>query len=233
MAVLPSAHALIIDDFSVGPIVLTDTEAFGVVSEVQTGLDPARVAGGSRAITFEALDVSFPFDTAGSVTVAVATDGGGALQHTPDPGFTAANFFVNYGNTDLGQSPISLDFLTNGADRLRFEFNFTTAFITPVVPTVAFDLLLDSGGGSALDFVIFESVNAPTTVDVLFSDILALNPDFDLTDVTGLTFGTSNGTLDGPFELASIRVVPEPTAVLVMAPCVFGLMRRRRDGQRP
>lgn len=42
-----SAHGVIIDDFSVGPIVVERTGASGV-TQSQSGLDPAHVVGGSR-----------------------------------------------------------------------------------------------------------------------------------------------------------------------------------------
>ena len=225
--VCASAHALLIDDFTEGGVTLTAPLGGGTFSDLKTGLDPAHIAPTARHITFNAID-PFPFGDVGSVTVEVDTSGAGALRHLPDPGLVAANFFVSYGNTLLGLPAMSLNLTLDGGSRLAFDFGFTQPNPGGGSSSFAADLFLRSGNGVGFsNFTQIPTSSTPFTVDILFSDMLAASPSFDLTDVTEISFGTSNGTLRGPLELLRVYTIPEPTC-LSLAILAFSLNLRLR-----
>ncbi len=219
---IPSASALLIDDFTDGSVTLTSV-SFGTVSDLQTGLDPSHVAATGRHITFNAIGGT------GEVTVEVDPSSGGAFRHSPDVGLSAANFFVSYGNTSLGLPPMSLDLLANGADRVSIDFAYT---IPDPGHNFAMGFQIISGNNTGYyNFGAVPVSNSPFTVDIKFADILAATPTIDLSDITEMWFGTSNGTMGGAFEVVRIYTPPEPgnfATITIMLATILGRIRLRR-----
>ena len=206
------ASALLIDDFSTGAATVTDPLGPGRASDLQTGLDTTRTVGGARHVEFNAID-PFPFGDTGQVSVQVDTTAG-VLRHNPDPGLAGANLFVSYGDTSLGLPAISLDLLADGTDRLVFEFLST---IPNPEGRFALDVILRSENGAQFyKHAQVPSSNSPSTIAIHFDEILSAQPAFDLMQVTQISFGTGNGTMNGFFELNRVATVPEPGAVLMV-----------------
>lgn len=223
-----SASALLIDDFSNGAATVTDPLGSGRASDLQTGLDATRTVGGARHVEFNAID-PFPFGDIGQVTVQVDTTAG-VLRHNPDPGLAAANLFVSYGDTSLGLPVISLDLLSDGADRLVFDFLST---IPNLEGRFALDVILQSENGTQFyKHAPVPSSPAPSKVAISFGEILSAQPTFDLTQVSLISFGTSNGTMNGFFELSRVATVPEPGAVLMVF-VLLALLPNRTSRYRP
>ena len=222
---VPTAiHALVIDDFEVGALVKLDDLSSGGVSELQLGLDPAHTAATARYIAFNASD-PFPFGDTGAVTVQVDTADGGALRYLPDPGLTAANFIVNYGQTRFGLPPMSLDLLADGATQLSFEFGSTRR--EDQLP-FSMDIRLSSGSGTSFGTFLPLPVSPDTSrLNIPFSQILSQSPNFDLSRVTIIQFGSANGTISGPFVLNKIETIPEPSTVSCLVIGLLATITRR------
>jgi hypothetical protein len=200
-----SARAVTIDDFSQGAVTLVDSLGAGSVSDLKTGLSPAHTAATARLLSFNAIDPA-PFGNTGSVTVKVDTANGGSLKLMPDPGLTAANFFINYGVTALGLPAMSLNLLAGGADRLILDFGYTIPDATSQFASFHMDILFRSGNGQTYStFPLFPNSTTPFSFEMPFSEIKSRQPNLDLTHITNLRFGTANGTMQGTFELREIR----------------------------
>jgi hypothetical protein len=199
------ARAVTIDDFSQGAVTLVDALGPGSVTDLKTGLSPAHTAATARRVSFNAIDPS-PFGSTGSVTVKVDTANGGSLKLMPDPGLTAANFFISYGTTSLGLPAMSLNLLAGGADRLILNFGYTIPDATSQFASFHMDILFRSSNGQTYStFPLFPNSSTPFSFEMPFSEIKSRQPNLDLANITGLTFGTSNGTMQGEFELREIR----------------------------
>ncbi|MEM6749450.1 MAG: hypothetical protein AAGA57_00845 [Planctomycetota bacterium] len=227
-----SQAGLIIDDFTVGPVVLTDTTGASgpsIESVVQTGLDTSAVAAGGRYIQFNAID-PFPFGDIGSVTVEVDASSQGVLRHSPDLGLTAANFFVRYGDRDSGLEAISLDLLAGGADRIVIDFAFASDLTGSFGGMLGFDFVLTSESAFFRAFPRFNTSAMAFRVELLFADILASSPGLDLQAIDLIELGSSNGTLGGNFEITAIRTTPEPGAAsIALAMAGMTVTRRQRS----
>jgi hypothetical protein len=203
------ASAIVIDDFSQGGVTLSDAVGGGSAADLKTGLDPAHTIGASRYVTFNALQIQS--GATGQVTVQV-DPAAGVLRYSPDTGLTAANFAVEYGNTSLGQPPISLDLLADGADRFRFDFDATQG------QSFFIDFLANSANGaSAYVYKQIPVSSAPFSFDITFAEILSNIPTLDLSHITRITFGTGNGNFRGTFALSSVSTVPEPSSFFLMS----------------
>jgi hypothetical protein len=224
------AFAILIDDFSQGDVTLTDSTAIGSVSDLKTGLDPLHTAAGARHITFNVYDMA-PFGDMGNVTVSVSS---GSLRHQPQPGLTAANFFVNYGVTSLGLPPMSLNLAADGAHSLALDFLSAMPDASLSANTnFGYDLIIKSGNGTSIlasrTFPVSASSFTVRHPFAAMTNVQPIGSTFDFSNVTEIRFGTSNGTFYGPFSLTSIRTVPEPASLVVWLVLPALAVRRRKS----
>jgi hypothetical protein len=223
---IEDAHAILIDDFTQGAVTLSDPVGPGNASDLKTGLDPAHALATARFVTFNALQIQT--GATGQVTVQVDPSGGGCLRYSPDPGLTAANFFVEYGSTSVGEPTMSLNLLADGADRFSFDF------VSSQGSSFFMDFLVTSANGAqAYIYKQFPVSSVPFTTGIVFSELLNSRPTLDLAHVTQIEFGTSNGNFRGSFALADVRTVPEPPGLAMATAAIsISLLSRSRLAQR-
>lgn len=201
----PIASARVIDDFTVGPISLTNTLDAGYVRQTQTGLDPAHVVGGVRDWAYDVRDnFSDPAASDAGVRMGVAAP---AAAGEPDKFFydaddrvTAVNFWLEYdaGNSaaglaldmpSLGHNAIAIDVLTS-----NFEANHGHL-----------DVLVESAQSVQTRYKFMPLPNSATPYRVVMPLFTSTQPTPQ--SVKRLRLGTSNGVLFGDFELGGIETV--------------------------
>jgi hypothetical protein len=116
LAAADQATAVIIDDFSVGPVTVTRDGATAATS-TQTGLDPGHVLGGNRNIVvgeFGASSQSLTIDSALRELRFTAPTGGGY-------------FDLEYGSE---AQPLNIDLTADGSDAFLVEFAGPGGFVS-------------------------------------------------------------------------------------------------------
>jgi len=201
------ALGVVIDDFTEGPVSLTDELGFGSVSDLKLGLDPSHVAAGARYVTFNA--IGQPSGGSDTVTVEVDPNGTGSFRQSPAPNLSAANLFVIYGDTSFGLPPMTLDLLANNADRLSIAFNHTIPNADPYAD-FALGVFLFSDNAGFYTWVRLPSSDGPFVLDIPYDDVLSSSPNLDLSAITKMRFGTSNGTMQGHFEISEVYTSGSP-----------------------
>jgi hypothetical protein len=185
--------AAIIDDFSIGPLALTQLKGQPFTSIVQNGLDPARVIGGKRTVK---LNVNGPTPNGGvQLTVDTAI---GRFQYQADDGYSAANFSIGYGGAT---NDLRADLLSDGSNALVLDFDFAQF----EQGEGAFDIVLDTASERSYLFVPVGSSTTPFSLVLPFKAFTALSPGDDFGHVVGIEIGTGNGNLRGDFSLDGIR----------------------------
>jgi hypothetical protein len=203
----PSVRAIVIDDFTVGPIHL-ERNAGVAVSHIQTGLDPAHVLGGQREI------VLGQFYENGQVLDIDTSAQRMSLTSAPFPAL--AGLDVTYGSRTV---PLGIDLTAEGHDRFVFDF-------VGALPSCCSSFRVTSATGSALqiDSVDLENYYDGNVATIPFSEFSGV----DFTNVASLEldFGRHRG-----FVLGAIYTIPEPmTAWLpvgaMAAACITRFCRR-------
>lgn len=218
------ALAVVIDDFSDGSIELRRIIGDPIGMAAWGLLDRDHVLGEMRTFKFRAYS---PTGALGGTTIAVHADSG-KLKYESDPGVTAANLEFSYGPPF---QPLFADFTVGGADRLRFQFDFTD-FETPAafdvrVRTISYSEVVT---WTAIASLQLPNSAVPFSVDLPFSKLQEAQPYLmDFSQVIEFSFGSSNGSLLGEFVLDSITTVPEPAtiAIAILAACSVCCVRKR------
>lgn len=187
--------AVVIDDFSVGPItVATNGVQFNTATATQTDLPAEHVALGGREFRGQQVSsvVSLSVDTAGE---------GRFIYDAPVSGI---NTSVRY------QSTTSVDLTAGGANHLVLRF--ASAMFDPPTnrtPAAGFiDISLSSPTGSRGAYLRINNSAEPFYIAVPFSLLGAGTPTgFNPAQFRGLMFGTGNGNLHGTFVLDAIESV--------------------------
>ena len=217
---LSSAFAnadVILDSFEAGPLTVTADNANGNVGVAQENLAADDVFLGLRRTTVQG-------DLASGAVQAVISDGT-VTYISNAPQFNESTIFgVSFDGRLL---------LTYLADN-RFEpFDLTTlpgeTFAIDIDSVdfggdTAVDASVSLGGGS-VDFDVVESAS-PYTIFVSLSDLD--DAGSDLSNAINLTFDFSQIGPSTSFSIESIRVVPEPTTVVLVGFGVSLLLPRRR-----
>jgi hypothetical protein len=199
--------AVIIDDFSVGPIALSRTGATPVTA-TQSGLDPAHVLGGGR-------EISIGTDGSAVQTLTIDTTVG-ELITSSDPNLTY--YRIRYGSD---ASPLNLNFGVNRAILLE-----ATDLPAP-------NITLFSAGGTANVGPSFAGVTQrPLPVGTAYLMPLSLFQSravgaFDPTLITSIQISAVRQS--GTARLTTILIVPEPggAVLLVCAAVILGRPLRR------
>jgi hypothetical protein len=199
-----SVQAIIIDDFTVGPIHL-ERNGGVAVNQIQTGLDPVHVLGGQRSLVLgqnyedgQVLDI----DTSARRM---------SLTSAPFPAL--AGLDVTYGSRTV---PLGIDLTADGHDRFVFDFEGIGCCNTFTVTSLAGNIL-------SSDFVELRNYYNGRAAIVPFSEFEGV----DLTNIASLEldFGRYRSLV-----LRSIHTVPEPTSAWLTAWMLIGagVMRHRR-----
>ncbi len=204
------AQAVIIDDFTSGPLTRTVTGiASGWDPIDQTGLDPNHVAGGSRQLN---LHYCCGPET-GALTGSVITSGGGRFEYdSRTAGFMTEVFNLSYGNAPFNEpfAPLGIQLPPGGPVDIIIEI-----------------LEADFGGSASLDFTLLVSggggpitlVNSPTPYSIV---IPISNGTID-----SIRFGRANIPPGVHFTLGSIQVIPEPASLTLLVVGMVGFRSRR------
>lgn len=207
--VAPLAGAVIIDDFTTGAISLENTLAGGFVDEIQTGLDPAHVAGGVRTWRYDVRSdfASDPPSTAkvrmgvGSPAGLPPGDGTSRLYYQADDELTAVNFWLTY-DAGVGNGPgpgLGIDMQALGHNALVLavlsaDFEDSIGHL---------DVLASRDSDSRYSFTpLPDSATPYRAVAPLFR-----SSQPPLETIQRIRIGTSNGVLFGDFELGEIRTM--------------------------
>ena len=188
--------AAIVDDFSVGQFEL-HAVPYATQSINQKGLNPNRVVGGRRSVTYNA--VYGGTNVPGGVRIGVDTLSS-SFKYEADPGLSAANLRVSYG--DVANS-MHANLAGAGENSLVFDFAFAD-FVSGVGH---FDITVVTGNGGRYLYVPVKNSSAAFSFVLPF---IAFDDDFNDTianfsDVSYIEFGTGNGNLRGHFTLTGIR----------------------------
>jgi hypothetical protein len=209
------AAAVIIDDFSVGPIVVERTGPTAATAS-QTGLDPAHVVGGSRA-----LSVGYDGNPGQALTIDAAL---GELRYTVP---TAHGYFsVTYGSE---AAPLNLHLTADGHDRLLLEIGSGSTSLNRVA------LFTANGSASIGGGHFVTSVKPlPGGGSALLIPLSAYGT-IELTSVNRISLEYFRLPA-GELVLRRLATVPEPSATTLtaVAAASVGLQRasRRKRTQR-
>jgi hypothetical protein len=194
-----SVQAIIIDDFTVGPIHL-ERNAGVAVSQIQAGLDPAHVLGGQRDIV---LGQNY---SNGQVFDIDTTEQRLTLSAGPFPAL--AGLELVYGSRT---TPLGVDLTAGGHDRFVFDFD--------VIPSCCnwFYVTSLTGGSLKIDSVDLEDFYDGKVATIPFSEFNGV----DLTNVASLelAFFRHRG-----FVLGSIYTIPEPVGASLLAGFALALI---------
>jgi hypothetical protein len=195
----PRAAAVLIDDFTIGPIELRTTLAGSAVGQVQLGLDPAHVAGGARIWSFDvrAHFTADPPSTSG-VTMGVAPAGAPPqYYYGADSAITAVNFTLFYDAAGAAGPGMNIDLQSARHNAIALDVLSADFDQQPA----ALDLFADSiDGQGRFAFVQLPDSAAPyrLIMPLFTSTQPALN------SLKRFRLGTGNGNLFGQFKLAGI-----------------------------
>jgi len=215
-----AALAVVIDDFSVGPIVLsTETSS---INEWQRDLDPAAVIGGKRNIVVAGLARSNP-PTVATVDTAAGT-------FSLDINHWVEGYWIAWGSLDtfdpFGDLALNADLLADGSDAFRID---VAASATSQTLTFSAKSGVDEGrlrgNGVFLDLLASDS---PRSIRVPFSDF----PRVDFRDVDAVVLGRSPVFVGADLTLSGIRTVPEPQAMVLLVLGLWAIVVLRGSGHR-
>lgn len=190
------ASAVVIDDFSAGPLSL-EAIRYQPKSVTVSSLPVDQTVGGSRAVGLSALGPT----AASSVRVSVDTDAS-EFRYDADPGATAANFLVRYGTTQNLQANL----LADGANAIVFDF----AFANFESGGGNFDLQLVTQPGSRYLYWPIANSTVPFSLVVPYRAFTSSSGSVNLANVSSFSWGTGNGNLRGDFSLSGIRTAFYP-----------------------
>ncbi|MEO0531368.1 MAG: hypothetical protein AAF266_12460 [Planctomycetota bacterium] len=197
-----SASAVVIDNFSEGPIVLaTSGETFDEAETTQLGLSPSNVITGSRSLNLVqgaggSGDPSLPDPD--NVEWRVESDGSG-LSYITDAGISAITSFVRY------ESEEGVDFAPAGENTLLLRFDFVDFDGLPQGGRAVGALDIGFQSEEGFDSLYLPLRNTGEPVDVAID--LSLLTEVDVRNLTDFSLGTSNGNLVGSFKLSGIETV--------------------------
>lgn len=195
----PTANAIVIDDFTVGPVHLERNAGVGVPL-LQTGLDPAHVLGGQRDIVLGANYNN------GQVLEIDTIESQLTLTSAPSPAL--AGLDLTYGSRT---SPLGVNLTAEGHDRFVLDFD--------VIGTCCNDLRVSSVLGSvvSVDGVSLTGYYNGRVAIVPFSEFSGV----DFTNVASieLDFGRNRGMV-----LQSIYTIPEPICAVMLTLIAFGVI---------
>jgi hypothetical protein len=210
-----SDGAVVIDDFSVGPLVIFSEN--GVVNTaMQPGLDAMHVIGGRRDVSFRYLGpppgTSMEIDTA-------------AAQLRVNPGAACCSYLnVDYGNMAV---PLNLDLTQDGSNGFEFSFAPIAAGSVYRLPTIrAID-----GQNRTAELVTISMLPVNPENGFVLTVPFSQFPLFDFTDIQSIHIFTIRYPAGMSFALNHIVTVPEPTTLALVLPNVAGLCyawRRRQ-----
>lgn len=196
----PIASARVIDDFTVGPISLTNTLDAGYVRQTQTGLDPAHVVGGVRYWVYDVRDnFSDPAnpDAAVRMGVAVPTTTGesGRFYYDADDRVTGVNCWLTY---DADRVGLDIDLRSLGHNAIAFDV-LSSSFEES---NGHLDVLVE-GREPSTRYGFMPLPNASTPYRLIMPLFSPSQPS--LRSIKRVRLGSSNGVLFGDFELGRIE----------------------------
>jgi hypothetical protein len=184
-----------IDDFSVGPLEMNVAVYTGTRTVDQPGLDASHVVGGRRRVTYDTIPRTN--GATGEVSVAVRTDFG-HFKYEADPGVTAANLGISYGERNNGLLP---DLTSAGENSLVLDFEF--ANFESGTGYFDFQVYTQSGRG----YVYMPVKNSAHSFSLVLP-FIAFNRNglvADFSAIRSVEFGTANGNLRGSFAMTAVR----------------------------
>lgn len=206
-----SLSARIIDDFSVGPVTIQQTDSTFVNSD-QQGLDPTHVLGGVRYVQT---------GYGGGSATQTATVDTASRKFT----FTASGTTLGYVQLRYGSltQPLNIDLTTDGSQYLLLSFTD----ITPSTFPHPFNVQIYGAGTSSIFQVRPASSSASDIIDVLIP-LSSFSPA--LSDVDSISISATRYPRDSQFSLLKIAtIMPEPaTSNIIGISGIVILMRRRR-----
>lgn len=192
-----SCHALVIDDFEMGSLVVERT---GDSSQeaAQTGLDPAHVLGGNRYVTVGQF---------GSATQTLTVD--------PNAGLLLMEAAQSYGYFEIGygsdDSPLNVDLTAGNAHAFLVDYS-PGEFIPLFRIVVQTPMGTDSVSLGFFAITPFELPNGQMRVRFPFE----LYPEWvDFENVERVAISIGRQSPDSSFEIHQILTVPEPTTLLL------------------
>lgn len=209
-------EAVVVDDFSDGPIVITASNAAATM-QMQSGLDAAAVVGGKRRWTVQSYSIVGPSPLAtatvdtllGELRLQAAASNNGSLR-------------LRYGTND---DQLAVDLTAGGHDRLRIDFSELPSDPAKILGfLVSADTVGPGISGSSRSFLDeVRGLGTSGTLDVPYS--LLPFPTFSDIDILELTISVAANTT---VAIADIRSVPEPaSAILVLVIVAIGVSQRR------
>jgi hypothetical protein len=208
------AAAIVIDDFTEGPLELEAFDNFPGVEEIQTPLAPASVLGGTRRVWLGG-------SSSGPESTRLLIDTtAGQLTLTSDVG--------SFGYLDLGygsETPLGVDLTADGADRFALIVNN----VTPGLDRGFFRLAVTSGpeASPTTEFTSWGAgglwdLPGSGTIELPFGDF----PTTDFTQVQAIQIDIGRFEPGHSLTLGGIMTTPEPTACILLA-LGAALLRRR------
>lgn len=221
-------RGLTIDDFSAA-----EFEEHGGVDEngneqrdIRFGASSDEIAGGSRSGKLGTLNI--PHDKQGDAMVAVSD---GRLTTSTD--LRAEGFSIRYGLQNA-ETPLDIDLTNPVTDTVEIDV-MSLQFVDELSLRVS--LSNDYWSSSVSTSVPLEPSDVPFKLRFPVESFLTLPgaDEFDFSHVHSLLIGISSVPRGFSMELDSVRVVPEPTTLLLMACGVMNLLvgRRRRRSVTP
>lgn len=203
-----ASSAIVIDDFSQGPMQLTAFGGQSQMSLTQPNLNPDFVLGGQRNWSrFYHNAPPAPADSFTSITID-PTDGTFEFRSESDLCRSCGYFNLTYGRVE---EPLNLDLLAEGADRFRFRF------VGEGSPTMTLKVWAPAtNGGAVIDVqtdVGVRNVIAPSDaiVEVPFDRFdFEGEPLVDLSQVERVSIDVFRFPAGQRFELDSIETAPAP-----------------------
>jgi hypothetical protein len=198
----PFTHAIVIDDFTVGPVQLM-RNAGVAVPLTQTGLDPAHVLGGQRDLV---LGENY---SNGQILEINTAESFLTLTAAPFPAL--AGLELIYGSRT---APLGVDLTAEGHDRFVFDFDVIPSCCNRFTVTTAI------GGIVGFDSVSLDDYYNGRVAIIPFSEFSGV----DFTNVASLEldFFRHRG-----FVLQSIYTIPEPLGASLLAWVGIGVASAR------
>lgn len=192
-------EAVVIDDFSVGPLVILGANA--TVQQTQSGLDPVHVLGGNRSISYRSFSTP--------PTTLTIDSAAGTLNISP--GNCCTYLDLSYGSA---ANPLQSNLLAEGSDQFVIAFTAITAEIPSSLPSI----FATDNQNRIATILGSSSMNVPPTGPFSISVPFSQFPSFDFSNVQSFRisvsrYGGGTGAAGKSFTMDSIVTVPETAGI--------------------
>ncbi len=212
------AQAVVIDDFSSGPIVLT-ASSMASTPQLQSGLDTASVIRGERRWTVQAYSIVGPSPLTtvtvdalfGEMKLQTAASNNGSLR-------------LQYGAYDDQLAQLAVDLTAGGHNQLRIDFRELPADPAKILSfVISADTVGPGISGTSRSFLNeIRQLGTSGTLYVPYS--LLPTPNFADIDILGLTISVAANTT---VAITDIRTVPEPSGASMLVFAAMVVLKRR------